>query len=249
MAFNLPLIPVTLPEGFCESLTGPNWAQTLINVGVGGSVAQLEGSGFSVVLVQDTQPDPDQQDALWYQPTTGLTFSFNGGAWVTPHRSPPGSDERRMWVGTLVGLRSFDGGDGTATTPNTNVGAMWEEDPDFQGRSPMGVGAIPTSNPPANLAVATNYGEGAHTQTADEVGTHAHPLGSDASIQNGDNVLCVSTGMAGAGLMRGDTGSPLTDLSVQNNTYTASQEPMPVIHPVRGAYIIRRTNRVNYVGS
>lgn len=249
MAYDLPIIAPTLPEGFCESLSGPDWAQTLINEGVGRAVAKLDGSGFSVVINQETQPDPSQQTALWYQPSTGLTFSFGGGAWVTPHRSPPGSDERRMWVGTLVGLRSFDGGDGSATTPATNVGAMWEEDTDFQGRSPMGVGAIPTSNPPTNLAVATNAGEGAHTQTANEVGPHTHPLAADTTIQDGDGVACVATGSGGDGLMRGDSGTPLTSITVSNNEYTPAQAAMPIVHPVRGAYVIRRTARINYVGS
>jgi len=249
--YDIPIVPPTLPEGFCSRLTGSDWAQVLINEGVGKAVAQLSGTGFAVILNQETVPGVNDVGKLWRQPSTAARglYSFVGGAWIIPHPSPASGSERRLWAGTLVELRSFDGGDGSATAPAGNVGAMWEEDTDMTGRSPMHPGDIPTATPSKTLTVGENYGEGSHTQTEDEVGTHDHPLLADASILNGRNVKVVGTGVGGAGLYIGNTGPPSTDLSVGDNTYATTQQPMPVIHPVRGLYVIKRSARVNYVGS
>lgn len=251
MAYDIPILVPTAPEGFCSQLTGPDWPQVFANFFVGRAVAQMSGTGFTVILNQEGVPGINDIDKLWRQPSTAARglYSYISGAWIIPHPSPAGGNERRMWVGTLVGLRSFDGGDGTATVPAGNVGAMWEEDTDFQGRSPMGPGAIPTATPAKTLAVIENYGEGSHTQTDQELAAHDHPLAADASIQNGTGVKVVGTGIGAAGLFIGLTGPPSTDLSVSNNTFTTTQQPMPVIHPVRGVFVIRRSARVNYVGS
>lgn len=251
MPYDIPIIAPTLPEGFCSQLTGANWPQILANEIVGKAVAQFGGSGFTAIINQQAVPGINDIDKLWRQPSTAAIglYQYTGGQWIVVHPSPPGGNERRWWAGTLVELRSFDGGDGTATVPTGNVGAMWEEDTGFVGRSPMHPGLIPTANPVKTLAVSENYGEGAHTQTAEEVGAHNHPLASDVLIKDGRKINVVSSGVGAAGLAIGLTGPALADISVLDNTFTTTQQPMPVIHPVRGIYCIRRTARLNYVGS
>lgn len=250
--FNLPIIPPSVPEGFCSQLTGNDWIQQLANLIVGKAVAQLDGTGFTVVLNQETQPGPDQITSLWRQPSTagrGI-YSYVGGAWVIPHPSPPSGNERRLWVGALgaAGLDLFDGG--AVGAVGANSGPMWEEDTGFQGRSPMGPGAISTANPAKTLAVVENYGEGAHLQTVEEVGPHTHALVTEAGITNANGSIdVVNTGAGTPGLQIGLTGPQTTPLSVVANAYTTVQQTMPVIHPVRGSYVIRRTGRVNFVGS
>ncbi len=251
MAYDLPIIVPTAPEGFCSQLSGPDWVQILFNEMLGRAVARLEGTGFTVVLNQETQPGPDQIANLWYQPSTsgrGI-YSYVDGAWIIPHPSAPGGNERRWWEGALgaAGLDVYDGGSIGAV--GSNSGPMWEEDTNFQGRSPMHPGNIPTANPATVLAVGANAGEGAHTQTGQEVGPHVHPLACQASITNGGAIDVVNTGVGSDGLQIGLTGPLTTPLSVVTNEYTTAQEPMPVIHPVRGLYCIKRTARVNYVGS
>lgn len=235
---NLPLIPVSLPEGYC-----PTTWQELANTIIGGSVAVFEGSGFTVVLNQEGTPTALQTAFLWRKPSTGLVYSYVSGAWVTPHPSAPGGDERRLFIGSLVALQTYDGG--AVGAVGDAAGPMWEEDTAFQGRSPMGPGAIPTSNPAKTLSVAEQYGEGAHTQTVEEVGPHNHPLAADADITNtGGTIKVVSTGVGGPGLARGETAPEVTPLSVGPNTYTSTQQAANVIHPVLGIYVIKRTARI-----
>ena len=237
----------TVPEGFCNSLNNSNWVQTLVNL-IAQGVAILDGSGFSVVLNQSTAPGPTDRDKLWRDTDTGRVYNWDGGAWVTPNPEEPSGNARRLWAGSLSDLISYDGG--SAGAVGTNSGPMWEEDTDMAGRSPMHPGSIPTANPAKILAVGENYGEGAHAQTTQEVGPHTHPLVTEAGITNADGSIdVVNTGVGTAGLMIGLTGPQTTPLSVQTNAYTTTQEPMPVLHPIRGLYVIKRTGRLNYVGS
>lgn len=243
---DLPLQGPTVPEGFCNSLNDANWVQNLMNLIFTG-VAKFEGSGFSAIINQATQPAVADRDKLWRDTDTGIIYNFSGGAWVSPHPELPSSDARRWWAGDLASLITYDGG--TAGAVGANSGPMWEEDTDMQGRSPMHPGTVPSANPAKVLAVDENYGEGAHTMSAQEVAAHWHPLTSDPLIADGTRVNVVNTGAGAAGLAVGLTGPPLQDLAVANNTFTTVQQAMPVTHPVRGLYCIRRTGRINYVGS
>lgn len=75
-----------------------------------------------------TTLDPTSTDPLAYG-TPIRWFFWNGSAWVWPHLTPPGSGERRIWVGTEADLWFYDGGDGTnPATATDTVGAMWEKD-------------------------------------------------------------------------------------------------------------------------
>lgn len=239
---NLPIIPVSLPEGYC--VTG-GWQQVSTDL-VGGAVAVLEGSGFTVIIDSESVPSPENNGYLWRRPSTGLIYSYESGAWVTPHPEPPSGEARRLYVGTTVQLQTYDGG--AVGAVGTAAGPMWEVDTDFDGRSPMGPGAIPTANPAKTLAVGENYGEGAHAMTAQEVGPHTHPL-------NEDDLSSQPGGGTQAGIMFQETangsGNPMSPstLQVLTNAYTTTQQSMPILHPIRGAYIIKRTSRQMYLGS
>ena len=243
---NLPIVAPTVPEGFCNTL-GPDWVQQVINL-MSQAVAVFDGVG-TIVLDQEDQPSPEQRAFLWHEPSTGRIYHWDStsGAWISPNPEEASGDARRWWSGDLTTLQTYDGGEIGAV--GTNSGPMWEEDTAFAGRSPMGPGAIPTSNPAKTLAVNEDYGEGAHTQNAQEVGPHTHPLDSEASITDGDNIKIVNTGGGGPGLMIGLTGSATDDLTVLANKYTTTQQAMSVLHPIRGLFCIKRTIRVNYVGS
>lgn len=246
---DLPLQGPTVPEGFCNSLNDSNWVQNLINLIFTG-VAKFEGSGFTAVINQATQPAVADRDKLWRDTDTGIIYNFSGGAWVSPHPEVPSGDARRWWAGDLASLITYDGG--TAGAVGANSGPMWEEDTDMIGRSPMHPGNIPTANPAKVLAVDENYGEGAHLQDAQEVGAHDHPLATLSSITNADGTIdtCVTgAGSDGLFISTGATATASTPLSVEINEFTTTQQTMPVIHPVRGLYCIKRTGRINYVGS
>lgn len=235
----LALIPPTLPEDFCEQSS-----QDQANILIGGT--QITGTADPEIIFSETEPGVDDRDKAWglLAPggiNTGFIFTYSGD-WLLLHEYDASGDVRMIWTGTLADISLFDGGTAAALTDRT--GPMWERDTDFNGRSPMGVGAIPTSNPAKSLGEGEDYGEGAHLMTEEEVGPHDHPLAGDAAIQDGRRINIVNTGAGGAGLLIGLTGPPATDLSVSDNTYVAGQQSMPVIHPVRGCYLIKRTSRI-----
>lgn len=236
---NLPIIPPTIPEGFCSQLQGPDWVQVLANEIVGRAVAQFAGSGFTVVLNQTTAPGPKDIDKLWRDPETGFIYSYSGGAWVMPHPAAPGGAERRWFAGTLTELQTYDGG--SAGAVGTNSGPMWEEDTDFQGKSPMHPGS-PSST--ITVAINANAGEGSHTITATELPAHTHPIdGYPAHVpsSSASDPRYTFGGPLGASVVTADVGT--------TNNNSTSATAINVVHPVRGLYCIKRTARVNYLGA
>lgn len=244
------IIPPTFVEGYC-----PASLQQFANDLQSGS--QLSTSLSTDTLeIGDTAPTDTSK--AWIKTVGGVVTAATGlfvwnaalALWVWPNTEQDAS-ARRLWVGALGagagGLDLYDGGSAGAVGAAT--GPMWEQDTDFVGRSPMGPGAIPTANPAKVLAVGENYGEGAHLMTDQEVAAHDHPLATDADITNADGTIdVVTTGAGGPGLAKGLTAPAVTPLSVQPNTFTTVQQTMPVIHPVRGCYLVKRTARIFYVG-
>jgi hypothetical protein len=103
----------------------------------------------------------------------------------------------------------------------------------------MGAGVILGANPAKTLAVGEAFGEGAHTQLADEVGPHTH--------EPSPKIMASSPGSASvSGIINGGTGNAMPDLAVLANTYATTQQAMPVVHPVRGRHFIKRTARRFY---
>jgi len=225
---DLPIIAPTLPEGFCPA----TW-QELVNEAVGKAVAQFEGSGFSVIINQEAVPAVTDQDKLWRRPSQanrGL-YQFSSGAWVTPHPYPLNGNVRLWWEGTDVDAWAFDGGDGSnpsISPPGTNSGAMWEVDHNYDNR--FALGAIPK-------AIGATGGEENHVLTIAEMPAHTHTYRKGTSepplnTAGGPDLNMARTWDDGAA-----TGS--TGTGAAHNT-------MP---PYRVGYWIKRTARVNYVGS
>ena len=243
------LIPPTFPEGYCP----PSLQQFANDLQSGTQLSS--GISLDTLVISDTAP-ADHSKA-WFKTVGGIVtaasklfvWSTALSLWVAPNPEQDLS-ARRLWAGALGAgagnLDEYDGGSTAAVGPAT--GPMWEEDPTFVGRSPMHPGIIPTANPAKTLTVGEDYGEGAHLMTAQEVAPHNHALSADASITNvNGSIKTVTTGAGGPGLAIGLTAPPSTDLAVVPNAFTTTQQAMPVIHPVRGIYVIRRTARIFYV--
>lgn len=203
---------------------------------MGQSVAVFDGVG-TIVLDQESQPDPTQQNFLWRKRSDGRVYRHEGGAWISPHQYPPGSPFRAMWVGTLIQLQTFDGGD--TNPPGTNAGPMWEEDTTFAGRSPMGPGAITNTTPAKTLVVGEAYGDGGHTNTLAELVPHTHGPGTGADAFLGH------ASPAGSGTM--NVGGGTDTMSMPLTASTGTGDAFNVVHPVVGVYVIKRTSvRANY---
>jgi hypothetical protein len=153
------------------------------------------------------------------------------------------ANERRIFVGSLTDLRSYDGGDGTAGPATSTSGPAWQEDTDFQGRSPMGPGAIPTSNPAKTLSVGEDFGEGAHAQASTELYPHSHPPGDIFNAFAG----FVKPGQLSSYEIGGGTEIERMGFTgLQGGNASGNADPANVVHPCRGAYIIRATARAFY---
>ena len=238
---DLPIIAPTLPEGFCPA----TW-QELVNEAVGKAVAQFDGSGFTVIINQEAVPAVTDQDKLWRRPSEGNRglYQFSGGAWVVIHPYPA-NGIAGLWVeATPAQVWAFDGGDGTdpsVNPPSANNGAMWILDPNYDGRSPMGVGNIPTATPAKVLAVGENYGVGSHTLDLTEIPSHSHVMTWDQQDTSGGdqpNTLYNGTDHGG-----------ISDAIIKDTSTVGGGLAHNNIHPVRGQYYIVRSARINYVGT
>lgn len=132
-------------EGYCWK--GPQ--QYAIDL-----IANLAGAvSVGDLVISATTPAVDDQDKLWARLDAngyleGL-YTFLGGYWCRPHPTPPGSSERRIWVGANdSSLWGYDGGSGAdpgSSVPTATTGAMWEVDTTFEFKFPLGVGTNGTS--------------------------------------------------------------------------------------------------------
>lgn len=218
----LPLIPGTLVPGVCYSDE-----QTRLNAYAEALSAQLPGQAF--YNYGDSVPAVENNAYPWLRTTDGLWYRFSG-SWISPVGPAYDVSVRRLWVGSLLLLRTYDGGD---TDPASDrSGPMWVEDTDFQGRSPMGPGAISGSDPAKTLAVVENHGAGANTLVSGNVPEHLH-------------AVKYSTSTSGTGFPSVGDGST-HDKTFNTELSGGSATPTPInnVHPVRGCFIIKWSGRL-----
>lgn len=126
---------------------------------------------------------------------------------------------------------------------------MWEIDPDLNGCSPMGVGAIPNSTPAKTLALDEQYGEGTHLLVTAEMPKHYHPIVVNQDEDKGGGGCESGYTTIGGGEVDGNLNKydlmNCTESSTAANVGgdTAHQNT----HPVVGVYFIRWTGRLYYV--
>lgn len=237
MATQLQLVAGTLPVGYCFTT-----AQVLYNDMFRLGYA-LFPPDLTTFLTGGTTPAPEDQDKVWFKTVGGVydrayVFHPTIGVWVAPYRVPAGPNgERMMWVGTLSDLIVYDGGDLNAV--GLASGAFWEEDADFAARSPMGVGTLALSG--QLVSVGLNTGEERHAMTTAEMPSHVHETnikltaGGGASGSGGDPSVSV--------------GTPSNDTTATGGGTPGLGTPFNVVHPVRGAYFVKRTVRAFYRGA
>jgi len=246
----LPILAGTLPPGNC-----PTTLQDTLNLFANNMQAVL-ANGRSFYSIGDTKPAPEFQIYPWLRTTDGRWYVFQG-VWRSPNNYD--ANERRLWVGDLTQLISYDGGSAGTVTPTT--GPMWIEDTTAQGRSPMGPGAIPgTTSPAKTLAVGEQYGNGEYTLTDANgaVGLHKHPIGvCDPTSDDGVFPIQGATtvpGWSGHYIVGGgtqnyptETTANLFSLAAGNDGKGITATPFSIVHPVIGIYIIKPSGRAFYV--
>ncbi|MBA3357745.1 MAG: hypothetical protein H0U18_17750 [Pyrinomonadaceae bacterium] len=226
--------PGTFPSGFCP--TGPNALQELYNAIINRTVFSLSADK-AFYNYGDTQPTPDNRVFPWFRTSAKLPdrwYVYALGKWISPYRIPIGQ-ERMIWGDGEVALWSYDGGDGTdpvSIGSTQTTGSFWKRDITFDGRSPMGIGAISGSNPAKSLVLAEQYGLGSVALQVSEIPAHAHTITAKAHLDI--NASSLDRTLAGAGAEFTDsfnTGSVGGGIAHQN------------VHPVTGVIVAQRTNR------
>ena len=133
---SVTLVKGTVPDGTCFDSVSDLY-KTFVDL----TTAYVDGA-YSLFNYGATEPSPSDRDKPWIK--TGSSsepermYVFYNGAWSSLHPVPINSSERRMWVGSITDLATYDGG-------NATEGAMWEVDTALQDRFPIGVGDIATS--------------------------------------------------------------------------------------------------------
>lgn len=236
--------PPSFPADYCYPAQPQQFANDLVN---GMTLEFASDIGSIAYNIGDTLPSAENRIFPWFRTIGGYPddwYKFVGGSWLTAFKgdyADPG--DRQLWEGLEANVPTKDGGEVGPVTLTS--GPFWEIDHNYDGRSPMGPGNIQDATPAKTLSVGENFGEGSHMQVADEIGPHLHPFQAGASIQSGNNVKVVTSGGgAVVGLQIGGSGNADTDLSVGANTFTTTQQKTPIIHPVRGIWMLKRTARV-----
>lgn len=141
------------PVGFC-----PSSNQALADA-IAASLEVFLPNEFAFAIKSSSQPTVEQRDRIWAKvdDSTGVVIGFYTwnlvvGAWVKNHW-PLGvipTNERRIFVGSLTALETYDGGE--AGTVSQSTGPFWTRDTAFSDLWPLGVGALITA-PLGTLAV------------------------------------------------------------------------------------------------
>jgi len=219
---SVTLVKGTVPDGTCF-----NSVSDLYNTFVDLTTAYVDGA-YSLFNYGATEPSPSDRDKPWIK--TGSSsepermYTFYNGAWSSLHPVPSDSSERRMWVGSVTDLATYDGG-------NSTEGAMWEVDTALQDRFPIGVGDTATS-------VKNTGGEKETTLEEKNLPPHSHELNfTNRAYGNGSQHTGEGSFIAGPEIANG----MITAGSGQKS------EPVTNLPPYYGVYFIKRTSRKYYI--
>ncbi|HEU4344055.1 MAG TPA: hypothetical protein VFU31_21075 [Candidatus Binatia bacterium] len=130
-----------LPAGFCLSPVAVHNLLTQIT-------GELPGE-FTVWNVGPNEPSVENRSKPWLKidSSTGVwtgIFSYSPafGLWLQPHwhNGVPPFNERRLFVGSLTDLETYDGG--SPGTVSDVTGPFWERATEFDNKWPLGVGTL-----------------------------------------------------------------------------------------------------------
>lgn len=200
------------------------------------------------VIISASAPAASDSDKLWIKTTGGAPVGhfvrFNA-QWVWPHEVPASGQERRLWVGNLTDLDTYDGGSSGAVADA--VGPFWTRDLAFNDRLLVGVG--PTLAP----VEATNYGDADASIliTEAQLPAHRHFMFSTVDgVSQGFPTPTNYCSRRGDGYAEDDyvTQGVGGDASIALTSAVGAGAPVNILNPCRALYIIQRTARIYRLG-
>jgi hypothetical protein len=142
----LPTSFTPFPPGYCfqsYNQFGADIARNLLvvlpgtitpwNIGPNQPVASLRDRPWLVTDAETGAPVQGMGGAAWAPAY---------GKWVVEYPVPASGFERRLWIGTLNDLETYDGG--SVGTVSDTTGPFWEQDTNFDDKGIIGVGGTRT---------------------------------------------------------------------------------------------------------
>lgn len=247
-------IPMQVAVGDIPAGTCPATLQAMLNL-FGSKLSITFPLSAAVFNYGNSVPIPDQQSFPWIRLNADGTpdglYVYANGAWVRPHPVPPNSPILFPYNGSLASIATYDGGEGSSTTPVTDdSGPMWAPSttdglpPASDGSNVVAYGRMLLGQSAAYPQGATG-GEYSHTQTPNEMAQHDHPVTNasgtnftDVRLYGGesDDATCGSQG----------NNSSRYKIGLAGGNPDGTTSPMNILNPYLSVYFISRTSRVYY---
>lgn len=231
---SVTLVKGTVPNGTCfDSVSA------LYNTFVDLTTAYVDGD-YSLFNFGDSEPSASDRDKPWIRTIAGkfdrLYVHFDGG-WLSKHPVPAGVDgasgERRMFVGAVADIDTYDGGTAGAVTDAS--GPFWVRDTNFDAKFPVGIGS--TANGTAITEANRTGGEDEVELTEGNLPPHTHSLRyATRSYRSGSADIGEGKFSSGGNTADGMVIAGGGQLSTPHNN----------LPPYYGVYFIKRTGRKYY---
>lgn len=168
---NLPVTVTPFPPGTCFQSD-----QDLANA-IAAAIQVTFPGKFTPWNIGPSQPGVNDRDKPWLQ-TDSVTNTITGiftwspfyGVWASDHwlynGGTPPLNERRIFVGTLSNLETYDGGSPGTVSPVT--GPFWVQDTAFNDLVPIGVNSVVN----APLATANRFTPASTSNSPDVIGVY-----------------------------------------------------------------------------
>ena len=235
----------TVPPDACF-----NNVSELYDLFIGTTTAYVNGN-YSLFNYGENKPSTDDTDKPWIRTVGNLpdrVYVYASGYWLSKHQTPAGGDERRIWVGSLVDLKTYDGG--ADEDVNDFTGPFWEVDEELAAKFPVGVGEFPSG---ADVAINGIGGSETVTLTSDQLPNHEHLGEAYYRAVAGPASTSDPSGLADATLHEnsGHTNNAsynsFNKAGVITTSMTgASGQAHTNLPPYYGVYFIKRTGRIYY---
>lgn len=229
---SVTLVKGTVPNGTCfDSVSA------LYNTFVDLTTAYVDGD-YSLFNFGDSEPSASDRDKPWIRTVAGKfdrLYVFFDGGWLAQHPVPVGgaSGERRMFVGAVADIDTYDGGTAGAVTETS--GPFWVRDTEFDAKFPVGIGS--TANGTAITEANRTGGADEVELTEANLPPHTHSLRyATRSYRSGSADIGEGKFSSGGNTADGMVIAGGGQLSAPHNN----------LPPYYGVYFIKRTGRKYY---